>query len=268
MPETRPFFIGDARISVKGETTSRGLRAMDGRTLRSLGLHNATFIDCTPDLCAQDEQKRLESMKENDRQVFDSYMEILARIADRALQDRIDAREGRPPDAADVIGDRNLRTAATNFRDAAQLAGSGVAVAAYNSGIKLMGVREFSGIARLFIDFFKGALESILKAAAGKFSLDDLLDRVRELARIADTFEKFFRLMCESEKAARELADLERGSKELEDALKKKVDELEKMREDPGDLEGVIEEVQKLVKLVKRLKDEATKAAEDQRPPR
>jgi hypothetical protein len=44
--KNRPFFMGDARISVKGGTTSRGLRALDGRTLRSLGLHDATFIDC------------------------------------------------------------------------------------------------------------------------------------------------------------------------------------------------------------------------------
>jgi len=42
----KPFFMGDARISVGQATASRGLKDLEGTTLRSLGLDSLTFIRC------------------------------------------------------------------------------------------------------------------------------------------------------------------------------------------------------------------------------
>jgi len=259
------FFMGDARISTAGATASQAAADLAGATLRKLGLDNLTFVACKLDPCAQDDQGKLENLKTNNREVFDLFAKLLATITESDLNARIDKRGGKPPDQFEATGDQNLRNAIDRFNAAAETGEAPAAAAHVINGIQLRGIRQISRISSVFVDFFKGALQSILKATTGEFDASALADRILELAKIAVLFESFFELICEAQKAAEELAKLQKEAESLRKALEKKAEELRAKEEERLKIIELIEKTKSAIETIRELKGKASEAAEAQR---
>lgn len=99
----RQFFMGDARISVAGGTTSKGLRALDGTTLRGLGLDNLTFVACFKPLDKAIEEICCKIKAEKELDIKEEINKAIEALFDLIKDADIDQLVGKLPKELEAI---------------------------------------------------------------------------------------------------------------------------------------------------------------------